>query len=67
MVDWLPGGHFSCNKKTAIEHVLHHFSDMNLLIMFNLGTQIKNDGLHKHIIFFGDQLKRWLTGSHFVN
>ena len=47
-------------------NVLNHFSDNNLPILFKLGTQIKNDGFHTHIIFFRDQIEeRWLSGGHF--
>ena len=34
-------------KKTPdVEHVLNHLSDMHLPMLFKLGTQIMNDGLH---------------------
>ena len=45
------------NKKTRVEHVLNHFSDMHLPILFKLGTQIINNGLHMHVILFRDQIK----------
>ena len=42
-----------------VEHVLNHLSDMHLPILFKFGTQIMNDGLHKHVIFilFRDQFQ----------
>ncbi len=57
VADWQP---FCCEKtpkKPDIEHVLNHFSDMHLLILLKLCTQIRNDGLHMHIILFRDQIK----------
>ena len=39
-------------EKLGVEHVLNHFSDMYLPMLFKLGTQIKNDSLHKHVNFF---------------
>ena len=51
---WPTGGHFSSKKNPDVEHVLNHFSDMHLPMLFKLGTQITNDGLHMHIIFFFD-------------
>ena len=45
-------------KKTpGVQHVVNYFSDIHLLILFKLVTQIMNDSLHKHIIFFRDQIK----------
>ena len=53
---------FVVKKKPGVEHVLNHFSDMHLTILFKLGTQITNDGLHKHVIFFRDQVQDgWLA------
>ena len=51
---WPIGSHFSY-KKNGVKHVLNHFSDIHLPILFNLGTQIMNDGLHA--IFFQDQIQ----------
>ena len=63
-------------KKLDVEHVLNHFSDIHLP-MFKLGTQITNDGLHKHVtLFFRDQIQDgWLVAillfnripNHFLN
>ena len=39
-------------QQPGVKHVLNHFSDMHLPILFKLGKPIKNDGLHKHVIFF---------------
>ena len=39
-------------KPTHVEHVLNHFSDMHLLILFKLGKQTMNDGLHMRNNFF---------------
>ena len=53
MADWWP---FSlCTPD--VEHILKHFSDRHLPILFKLGTQITNNGLHKHVIFFRDQIQ----------
>ena len=51
---WPTGGHFSCKKKKHpdVEHVLNHFSDIYLPMLFKPGTQKMNDGLHMHVIFF---------------
>ena len=48
-------------KKSDVEHVLNHFSDMQLRMLFKLGTQIRNDGLHMLVIFFN----MILTQMHF--
>ena len=37
-------------KTPSVEHILKHFSDMHLPMLFNLGTQIMNYGLHMHVI-----------------
>ena len=44
-------------KKPGVKHILNHFSDMHLPMLLKLGTQIKNDGLHMHIIFFRDHFQ----------
>ena len=43
-------------KKSDVEHVHNHFSDMYLPMLFNLGALLMNDGLHKHVIFFQYQI-----------
>ena len=49
-------------KKPGVEHFLNHLSDMHLPILLKLGTQIRNDGLHKPDIFVLDQiLDGWLV------
>ena len=50
---WPTGGHFSC-KNPDVEHVLNHFSDMHLSMLFKLGRQITNDGLQMDVIFFSE-------------
>ena len=59
------GNHFSRKKKTDVEHVLNHLSDMHLPMLFKFGTQIMNDGLHMHVSFFLKSDPRWPTGGHF--
>ena len=44
-----------------------HFSDIHLPILFKLSTQMMNDDLHKHVIFFSRSDPRWLTGGHFLD
>ena len=44
-------------KKTDVEHVLSHFPDMHLPMLFKLDREIKNNSLHKHVVYFGDQIQ----------
>ena len=44
-------------KKPDVEHVLNHLLDMHVPMLFKLGTQIKNDGLHKSLIFFFHKIR----------
>ena len=44
-------------KKPDVEHVLNHFSDMHLPMLFNLGTQISSDGLHTVCTSFVFQIR----------
>ena len=53
-------------KKPDVEHVLNHFSDMHLPMLFKLGKQIMDVAfLQRHVIFFSRSDPRWPTGSHF--
>ena len=55
---WPTGSHFRCKKKhPGVQHVLKHFLDMHLPILFKLGTQIMNDGLFMHVIIFWDNIQ----------
>ena len=53
---WPNGGHFSC-KKPDVEHILNHFSDMHVPILFNLGTSTVHDGIHVPLTLFCDLIK----------
>ena len=47
---WPSGGHFSLKtktKKNCVKHVLSHFSNMHLPMLFKLGTQVKNNDLRR--------------------
>ena len=65
MADWWTGGHFSWKKQPGIKHILNHFSNMHLPILFKLGKQITNGGFHMHVNFFPRSDPRWPTGGHF--
>ena len=43
-------------KRPGGEYVLNYYSDMHLPILFKLGTQVKNDGLHVQVIYFRDHI-----------
>ena len=44
-------------KIHGVEHFLNHFLKMHLSNRFKLGRKRKNDGLHKHAIYFRDQIQ----------
>ncbi len=44
-------------KNPDVEHVLNHFSDMHLPILFKFVAQIMNYGLHMLVILFQDQIQ----------
>ena len=44
-------------KNAGVEHVLNHFSDTHVPMLFKLSRQIRNDGLHMHVILFRDQIQ----------
>ena len=40
-----------------LKYVPNHFSDMDFLILFKLGTSTVHDGFHVHITLFCDLIK----------
>ena len=44
-------------KKPDVEHVFNHFLNKHLLMLFKLGAQIMNYGLHTLVIFLRDQIQ----------
>ena len=52
-------------KIPVIKHVLNHFSDMHSLILFKLGTQLRNDDLTFDHQSFSRSDARWPIGGHF--
>ena len=43
-------------EKPCVEHILNHFSDVHLPILFKIGKD-NEYGLHKHAIWFQDQMQ----------
>ena len=54
-------------KNPDVERAFDHFSDMHSLILFNVGKQIKNDGLHKYDLIKDGRLVDWWPFYLYIN